>query len=478
MYSRIFSFLFFIFFQYSIAFAENQIPDKKCNDTIVKSGKFIINKISIEGNKITKSSIIFRELLFHENDTIESIKLEKMMEQSKNNLLNTSLFNFVIIDTSNVHEGKTDIKISVVERWYIWPMPFFQLADRNFNVWWQTKNFSKADYGLYTDWENFRGRKESLVIMLRFGYDQTFGLAYKIPYINKNKTIGIGISGGFSGNHEVPYETEENKQIFFKNKDKYVQQNVFGTFNITYRRNIFNSHTFQLNYHDYLFSDTLLKLNPDFSTQTCLQYFTFYYLYKCDHRDIAAYPLKGYYFDLELIKNGFGILKNENLNALYMHTSLRKYWEIHNRWYFASGINAKLSNNAFQPYFMERGLGYGNDFVRSYEYYVIDGQNYALLKTNLKYEVIKTKMKELKFIPYKKFSLFYYAVYLNFYIDAGYVNNINKQETINNNLPNSGLLGTGLGIDFVTYYDKVLCIGYSINKMGEKGIFLHFTAPI
>jgi hypothetical protein len=87
-------------------------------------------------------------------------------------------------------------------------------------------------------------------------------------------------------------------------------------------------------------------------------------------------------------------------------------------------------------------------------------------------------MKRLKFIPYKKFSLFYYAVYLGCFVDAGYVDNVNKLETVNNNLPNTGLLGGGLNLDIVTYYDVVWSVQYSINKMCQYGLFLHFSAPI
>ena len=29
----------------------------------------------------------------------------------------------------------------------------------------------------------------------------------------------------------------------------------------------------------------------------------------------------------------------------------------------------------------------------------------------------------------------------------------------------------------ITYYDKIIRIEYSINKLGEKGVFLHFSNP-
>ena len=45
-------------------------------------------------------------------------------------------------------------------------------------------------------------------------------------------------------------------------------------------------------------------------------------------------------------------------------------------------------------------------------------------------------------------------------------------------LDNKFIYGTGMGLDFVTYYDKVLRLEYGINDMGETGLFIHFVAPI
>jgi hypothetical protein len=45
-------------------------------------------------------------------------------------------------------------------------------------------------------------------------------------------------------------------------------------------------------------------------------------------------------------------------------------------------------------------------------------------------------------------------------------------------LDNKFIFGTGIGIDFVTYYDKVLRLEYGVNDMGETGFFIHFVAPI
>jgi hypothetical protein len=61
------------------------------------------------------------------------------------------------------------------------------------------------------------------------------------------------------------------------------------------------------------------------------------------------------------------------------------------------------------------------------------------------------------------------------FFDTGYAN---SEHVINSKLTNEFLYSGGLGIDLVTYYDKVLRIEYSLNKFGEHGIFFHLAAPI
>ena len=65
---------------------------------------FVVSKINVTGNKVTKWSTMERELLFHEGDTVCSLEAIK---QSRENLLNTSLFNFVDFDWSDESEIKS-----------------------------------------------------------------------------------------------------------------------------------------------------------------------------------------------------------------------------------------------------------------------------------------------------------------------------------------------------------------------------------
>lgn len=450
-----------------------------------QEGKILlrVNNITFAGNKITKERIIRRELMFAEGDTLTREELSVLLKQSRENLLNTSLFNFVIAEVipSSDDDALVDILFHFTERWYIWPWPIIEFADRNFNTWWQdNRDLSRMSYGLVLRWENFRGRKEILEFTARFGYIEQYGFDYTIPYLNKKETLGLGIGASFGRTKEVPVINSDDKLVYYKDDKGYVAKNVRAYTSLIYRKKIYNTHTLRLGYELDDFQDTLIEINPSFSVdnKTQLQFLSLSYQYKSDHRDYKPYPLKGHYFDLELSKKGFGLLDNGGLDVFYLLTTFRSYFQFSKRFYLATGLNSKFSNDQEQPYFMQEAIGYGRDIVRGYEYYVVNGQNFGIFKSNFKFALLPTKEYDIGFIKSDKFRKVHFAFYLNAFFDLGFVDNMYTDPTLNNQLENKLMMGYGLGLDFVTYYDLVFRFEYSINKMNEQGFYLHFTAPI
>jgi len=443
--------------------------------------RFIIDDVVISGNKITRDQIILRELTFQAGDTIASYQLGPKLRMSRENLLNTSLFNFVFMEDSIVVYGIFShlvIKIDLIERWYIWPFPIFEISDRNFNSWWEDKDLNRVSYGVYLVKENCRGRMESLKLLLRFGFDERYVLSYDIPYFNKKQTFGAGFGVGWSQNHEIAFQTIDNKLQFVRDKQKYLFKHYFTYLNITHRPNFYHHHLLELSHNFYAFDDTVLNLNHNYSfmNENTNEYLTLSYGFTSDHRDSKVYPLNGNYFDFKISKSGFGFLNNCKVNMLEMMSSFRKYWELINKVNFSTDLAGKYSANSNQPYFYQKGLGYNRNFVRGYELYVIDGQSYWLAKNTFKYTVIPTKVGKFGFIKSEKFNKIHYALYINWFLDAGFV--YNNQNDEGNNLTNELLLGTGLGIDFVTYYDVVFRVEFSLNRQGETGIFVHFNSTL
>lgn len=441
---------------------------------IEKSQEFVvIGKIQIIGNKVTKNKIILRELPFHEQDTIGRAEILMKLKSAKENLLNTSLFNFVLVDTISVDAGHFDIRISVTERWYTWPIPIFEVQERNLNTWWETRNFDRANYGFYLNRENFRGRKEELSFYVQFGYTERYGISYAIPYLTNTQRNGAGFSFAYSRNHEIPYKTDSGKVIYFKDPAKYVREEMIGKIYYTYRHGIHNSHYLEGKFINSMLNDSIQGYFLEDQTQ--IKYFALDYKFRSDYRDSKTYPLKGYMCEFQCTRIGLGLLKNEKIDITNFYFTFKKHHKLSSRFYAASSVKIKFSPNVSQPYYVQRALGWNNDYVRSYEYYAIDGQRFGLAKLGLKYEIVKPHVKSVP-LPMKKFSIFHYALYGGIFADAGYVDD--HMYSLYNPLANTFLYGAGVGIDYVTYYDVVLRVECSINRQLEKGLFVHLTAGI
>lgn len=178
------------------------------------SEKTVISGIKVSGNKRTRDFVVARELTLKVGDTVTRESLQRHIRESESYLINSTLFNYVKIEPIDVDTNHTELQITVTERWYIWPIPVFQYADPNFNTWWQTKDFSRTNYGLNLKWKNFRGRKEELQARVQYGYLKDFRLNYYIPYLDKKRKLGGGILVEYNQNNEFTIGTVNNKRTF------------------------------------------------------------------------------------------------------------------------------------------------------------------------------------------------------------------------------------------------------------------------
>lgn len=454
--------------------AQNSVPVRKQNDSL----KYVvINRIMTDGNHQTKFPIIQREMKISQHDTIPLKELSRLVKSSRENIFNLRLFNFVTIDTTHVDTNGTliDVKVHVIERWYIWPWPYFEISDRNFNSWLETTDLSRLTYGINLTVMNVRGRNETLVIPLHFGFNEKYGLAYNIPSLNRTQTLGMAFGGDYERNHEVIISSRDNKPVYYKNPEEYPLQKLYSFIEFMVRPTIYSRHIAGLGFNDYLFSDTVLRAGFAVAPYNHLQYFTFYYFYRNDHRDFHFYPLKGEYFEIGLTDQG---ILSKKVNAIYLDFSVRMYWQLFNRWYLASGLFGKYSFTHDPPYFLQKGLGYGRYFVRGYEYYVVDCQHFFILKNNIKFAILPRKIFKINFLTSEKFNTLFYALYMNVFTDLGLAYNYDTRSAEVNNLENSLLMGYGAGLDFTTYYDIVIRLEFALNGLGKPGIYLHFIAPI
>lgn len=437
------------------------------------SQKCIIKSIDIKGNKQTRKIIIIRELPFKQNDTLDFADFKTNLDKGRENILNTSLFNFVEIDTVRADSVFFEITINVTERWYLWPIPIFEQASRNFNTWLYERDFEKVNYGLFFAKVNFRGRNELLRFVLRRGFREQYGFSYINPGVGMKQKVGYELKFLMYRQKKVAVLNISNKPFeIYTNSYNYFNSNT--SFRITYRPKIHNWHEISVSYNDHYVTDTVLSVNGNFigNNSNYIRHFNVLYTFTRDKRNSNYYPLYGYYLSCTFTKTGLNIFKGEP-SFIAINSKLSKYTKITERLFHSLLCHGDYSTNKEQSYIFTKALGYSN-YVRGMELYLIDGNGFGLFNTSLKYQVIKPKFKHIRKIKSEKFAKFHYSLYMGINCDIGYA--FNQTEAY---LPHSEefLYGYGLGIDFVTYYDIVMRFDLSRNKFNENGLFLHFKVP-
>lgn len=437
-----------------------------------------VHSIKIEGNKKTKPHVILRELDFELSDTIPLEDLANRIQRNEQLLMNTGLFTTAKIRYGNWEAANNQVQllIEVSENWFLYPFPIFELADRNFNVWWETYNRSlkRVNFGLRFYHINFTGRNDLIKLVGQFGFTQKLELDYTLPAINKKRTLGFTTNFLFTRNREIGYATEENKLLFYRNEDDILLKRFRGGLGVLYRPEIEIYHHAFLNYHQNKIHERVpTELNPDFFLEDLKQqYFSLAYEFTLDNRDIKPYPSAGQLLKVTIQKDGFGLFKN--LNALSLSTIFKQYYQLGKKSSLEFFLRGKMDlTRARQPYFNSIALGYEFDYIRGYEFYVIDGLDFAFLKTALRFQIFDLQFKWGKLMPIKAFKKMPAKWYLVFNNELGYVNN--PFYGAGNSLANELLWGGGIALNLVVYNDKVVKFEYSINRLGEHGFFLHWA---
>lgn len=449
-------------------------------DTIQQETFVVVEDIIVEGNKQTKKELIFRELSFSIGDTLFVDQLEEVLKVSRDQVYNTRLFNEVTIHKDDLinRDDQVKVVIKVEERWYIFPVPIFELVDRNFNVWWngsdngKKRDLSRLVYGMRFAHENFRGRREQLKAVAQFGFTRKFELFYEIPFIDKQKKTGIFPTISYIMNRKIATRSAENKLSIYEHEGGNALTRFRAGIAVNHRPDINFNHHFNLTYYNNQIADTVALMSPDYflDGQTRQRYLYFAYLFTADFRDIRAYPLKGSYFRIQLTKAGFGIF--DELNMFWAIANYSKYMPINDKWYTAANIRLRFSLPDRQPYFNRGGLGFGSDYIRGYEYYAIEGQHFLMARSALKYQLIDTKFKN-PFIKADQFKTIPLAIYFKTYGELGYVKE--KFQNDFSPLSNQWLAGTGIGFDIFTMYDTVFSLEYTINALREHGFYVAFA---
>lgn len=432
--------------------------------------QFTIKSIDIEGNTKTKSYILLRELPYHVGDNISKDSLEVLNTLAEQQLYNTSLFLSTKVTSQFLkgnESGQVQIQIVVKERWYTIPKPYFKWVDRNFSQWWNEQHHSldHVNYGVSLYQSNLTGNNDKLVIGVIGGYTKQNILRYQLPFFDKKLKYGFGLGWQNYTQKEINYTTQNDKQVFFKTLDV-IRSGYRANINLSYRPNLFERHALQIGWGKEQLSDSGFMKQPLFlpNYKKALSYIDLSVAFTKIQFDYNAYPTKGNSTEFIAYQR---FSKASNFTSIQFRKIKAHSFSSKNFMLFESNSMLKFLPN--YNYLDTRLVGYGNLQFNGLEYYIIDGNAATIFKTSFQHSIGNITIKNpitQKFLPEAKFQFWVRAFSNLGYVYSDHVLNTNK-------LSNTLIRTAGIGLDVISIYDFVLKIDYSVNQLGDKGLYLH-----
>jgi hypothetical protein len=440
----------------------------KSSDLQFDSSTYYIRTIVIKGNKKTKDNIAFREVAVRQGQSYSGNDLHRLLRLSREQLMNTTLFINVNVATYKVQGGIIDVEITVNERWYIFPVPYFKVVDRNWNVWIKDYGASldRTQFGLKMLHNNTTGRNDKFNLWVIAGYTQQLEFKYQLPYVDKKMENGFTVGMSYGRNRELNYATDSNRQQFFTLPDfgrqfiraELTYSNRKGSQQRFYIRNIYGFEKID---------SAFFKLNPNYlSGRTQASFYDLMAAYQYLNVDYIPFPLRGWYVDFYALNRFSSVIPMSQLGGRMLAT-----WAFLPKTYinFQSAFVYTLQKH--QPFFNQRLMGYGSLWMQGLEYNVMDGTFGVMGRTT-----IRRKMFTYNFVgpdKWKAYSRIPFTFYLKTFGNIGYAYHVNP----GNNFMNNRFLHTaGFGLEIATIYDMVFKLDYSFNQFGQSGFFIHTSA--
>ncbi len=427
-------------------------------------------RFEISGAKRTRPRILTREIGARVGDALHPDSLVAYAVRDSVRLQNLQMFTDVAVRYApDSGAGGIVGYISVKERWYIWPEVSLALADRNFNVWWTEhgRDLRRANLRLSVTDFNFRGLHETLRIGAQAGYTERIGADYVRPFLDKKQRHGGGISIVHQRSAQTFYTTDSNKLRFAgrPGSGEHLLEETAIALSYTYRPGYAGKHTAEIKWRAYRVADTVVEVRPDFfGSGPRLRFVEALYRYERRATDNWIYPLTGAGFSTwALLRLGLLGLKHQ--------AAVGAEWSAYRRLvgpvYGALNVRGRLSVPEAPPYFLRSALGSGRDYLRGYEYYVIDGTHFAMARTSIKWQALD---KTIRGIPFRYLPTLPIALYPKVFADGGWVHSRVAANSFLNNRP---LASVGFGVDVVTAYSVILRLEWAWNGLGERGFFFH-----
>lgn len=427
-----------------------------------------IRTIVIKGNKQTRDNIAFREVALKAGESYSGRDLFKRLRLTKEQLMNTTMFVNVSSQQFLAPNGQLDIVITVAERWYIFPIPYFKVVDRNWNVWINDykASLSRTQFGLKLTHNNTTGRNDRLNIWVIAGYTQQLEFKYQSPFVDKKMEKGFTVGMSYGRNRELNFATDSNRQKFYTlpnfGRSYFRAEGAFS-----YRKGSQMRFYLRSVYGLERIDSVFLKLNPSYlNGRTQATFFDLSATYQYLNVDFIPFPMRGWYVDFTVAKRFSSAIPMVQISGRMLAT-----WQFLPKTYinFQSAFGANLQRQ--RAFFNTRLMGYGSLWMQGLEYFVMDGTWGAMGRTTLRRKLFKATFNGPE--KWKTYSKIPFTFYFKTFGNIGYA----FHPEPGTNFMNNRLLRTaGFGLEIASIYDFVLKLDYSFNQFGQSGFFLHTSA--
>ncbi len=430
---------------------------------------YTIKDIIIEGNKKTKDRIIMRELSFSRDEQYPLNELVARFNKAKKQLLNTALFLDVVVALHGMVGNEASVLISVRERWYLYPMPFVDVVDRSMQEWIKSydMDLERVNYGVRITHKNLTGKNDRFYMNLTNGYSKQVTGRYDGIFLDKKLQWSANVMVSYGQRREVTYANIGHRTFTYKNEKEFVHKYFRSFAEVTYRKALRSWHSFGVGYQNDNISDTVFKMSANYATQNRrLSYPELSYRWHYANADFIPYPTRGLVSSLSLQKKGFS--KDMNLWQATLRTSLSI--PVQPKYFVNLRTTGILKLPFKQPYITQGFVGSDGMYIQGYEDYVIDGVAGGFTKLafirelfNTSFSIPSQRFKRLNHIPVK--------AYAKVFGNGGYI--YQKDPHPLNQLNNRLLYSGGFGVDVVLFYDLTFRFEWSMNHLGQNGLYLH-----
>jgi outer membrane protein assembly factor BamA len=441
--------------------------------SFVDSNFVVLQSYSVSGNTKTKFRIIAREINFKPQDTIYRAALPALITEYKNRLYNLQLFNNIDCKIDTLPNQHIHLQFTVIENIYFGFSPNANLADRNFNVWLRdfNMNLGRVNYISNFIFRNINGVNKTLQGSLQLGFNNAASIIYTIPNLGKQQNSKLLFSADYLNTRQFHYDIKNDKQLFLKNDNNFIFNKIHAEMVYTKRLHFYKNFTAKLHWNWITISNDLFvknkKLLPSEVQQ--INYWQSSLQYDYNNTDNIYFPMAGWQTTLSYnYKFGFA---PHLFNQQYLYHSLFRYQPLPNGFHLLIVMRNKIMIQNTDGFYFQRALGFANDYVRGYEYFVINGGHFSISRLEVKKRILQHQLNKKKRFWAPTIPI---EIYPKIYSDAGVVSSID--DGYQTSLRNKMLYSVGIGWAIKCGNYAAIRLEYSINHLQQKGLFLHLTS--